>query len=592
MAAPKISVILEAVDSGLLGTLDKLGLKFVGIESALNLLNRAVANIKKGFQDLHAFLSAASDASAAQQRSLVQLGAALTATGKNAEGLVEHIADIAAELQKTTKFGDELTIEAAKWFAQMPRLDPDNMRDYMMAAQDLAEVMGVDLRIASQVLARALEDPRRASRALRRANVMLSTQQRRMLEVFDEAGDMAAAQAVILDAVAGSVGNAAQTMASTLEGVRGQIQGIMSDLMEHIGDPINDALLPATKAFKEGLEDLSEAFGMLRTDAMAAREEVDEFVRVAERMGGLDDRTEELAIERYNEALPDTIKLGHAAAKSIEGVSDAIVRTMKEGEQGGQTPFGWLFEGTALPEIYRQAVSFGELRAAEEAKNAVIREEREKAALDAIKVQSMMTTELNKRKAEQYMLEVEAENELARMRKSGAAWMERMRKDAMTDTEKVVANAEELLKLRKAGLGTEKEHEAIRKKLVEDYIESFGWAEKEKDAMEQAKDASTEMGRIAEKMNSVNKKLKAAEEPKDFKSVITSTSGLYDRISAAAASRKAEDKTVEELKVQRAALEVQYKAAQELRVKAYEKLDSIDASMEELTIHTEARFAR
>jgi hypothetical protein len=106
------------------------------------------------------------------------------------------------------------------------------------AAQDMATFMGTDLQSAMQTLGRALQDPEAGMMALRRANIILTDAQKEQIKSMSAAGDIAGAQGVILAAVEGKYGGAAQKLASPFK----QFENVLGDIAEAIGRWLTPAM--------------------------------------------------------------------------------------------------------------------------------------------------------------------------------------------------------------------------------------------------------------------------------------------------------------------------------------------------------------
>lgn len=185
-----------------------------------------------------AALAAAGRAYAGQELAERKLAAVLQATGKAAGGTQEKILALANDIQKLTTFGDDAVITSAALLATMESVDPSQYERTIRLAADLAAVMGKDLPDATFVLAKAMEDPERGMTMLRRAGVILTQDQQALVKSLVETGRAAEAQALILDAVAGKVGGAAESIADSMGGRISQAMNLIGDMGEAVFQPL------------------------------------------------------------------------------------------------------------------------------------------------------------------------------------------------------------------------------------------------------------------------------------------------------------------------------------------------------------------
>ncbi|NLX94627.1 MAG: hypothetical protein GXY83_00480 [Rhodopirellula sp.] len=170
-----------------------------------------------------------------------KLGATLAATGNAAGFTVSQLKDYAGQLQSVTNFGDEAIINSQALLATFKQVKGDNFNRATEAILDMAAVMGGDLKGATIQLGKALNDPIKGVSALSDVGVSFTDQQRDMIKTMMEAGDVAGAQGVILDELAGEFGGAAKAMADPMT----QLTNTLGD----IGETIGAEILPYVRLF-------------------------------------------------------------------------------------------------------------------------------------------------------------------------------------------------------------------------------------------------------------------------------------------------------------------------------------------------------
>jgi hypothetical protein len=166
-----------------------------------------------------------------QIRSITKLNSVLEATG-NAAGLSgKEIADYAAELQKTTNFTDEMTIDAAAMLATFKNIRGDRFKEVLSIAQDMSAVFKQDLKASILQVGKAFDDPIRGAASLREVGVSLSDAETNRIRQLQEQGDLLGAQQVLMDALTTQVGGAAQKMSTPLE----RFSNLLNTVKETIG---------------------------------------------------------------------------------------------------------------------------------------------------------------------------------------------------------------------------------------------------------------------------------------------------------------------------------------------------------------------
>lgn len=183
-----------------------------------------------------------------QAASIAKLESVLRSTG-NAAGLTsEQLQSYASSLQKTTKFGDEATLNAMALLATFKSIKGDIFKQTIASAQDLATVIGTDLNGAVMQLGKALEAPEIGLTMLRRSGISFSTEQIEQIKQLVSEGKKHEAQLVMLNEVQSQFGGAAKAAADTAAGAWTKVKNAFGDLMEVIGSGTE-----STKGFANSL---------------------------------------------------------------------------------------------------------------------------------------------------------------------------------------------------------------------------------------------------------------------------------------------------------------------------------------------------
>lgn len=183
-----------------------------------------------------------------QIRSEKKLESVLRSTAGAVGHSSEELREYAAELQKVTNFGDELTINGAAVLATFKQIKGQTFTDAIAVAQDMTEVLGQDLQSSIIQVGKALNDPIKGLTALRRVGVSFTQQQIEQIKTLQESGDLLGAQGVIMQELQSEFGGAARALASPIT----QLKNLLGDLAENLGF----LLLPSVKEIANSLMEL------------------------------------------------------------------------------------------------------------------------------------------------------------------------------------------------------------------------------------------------------------------------------------------------------------------------------------------------
>ena len=192
-----------------------------------------------------------------QQKAIAQVEAGLKSTAGTVGFTSKELQKMAADLQKTTLFGDEEILQGAT--AQLltfTNITGTQFEKTQQIALDLATRLDGDLKSASIMLGKALNDAVANLSALSRAGIQFSDDQKAVVKSLVETGQLAEAQTIILAELEKQYGGSAAAAAEAGLGPIQQLQNQLSDLSEQIGE----RLLPFVKQFVDWLVKMAEKF--------------------------------------------------------------------------------------------------------------------------------------------------------------------------------------------------------------------------------------------------------------------------------------------------------------------------------------------
>jgi hypothetical protein len=246
-----------------------------------------------------------------QEDAINRLNFALKSTGQFSINASEDLQKFAAQLQQTSRFGDDAVLSAAGLIQQLTALDTQGLKRATKASADFAAFLGGDLDRAASIVAKALEGN---VGALSKFGIKVE-QGSSKAQTFNN----------VLNALEGRFSGAAESQINTFSGAVAQLSNSFGDIFKQAGKLIiqNPVIISLIK-------DANSAFA-------AAADSVVEF---GETFNIINDVVNPLA--RFNQGVIDYVvaplelvgNIGRFAFdKIIEGVSAAVAVI---GQAGGK----------------------------------------------------------------------------------------------------------------------------------------------------------------------------------------------------------------------------------------------------------------
>jgi len=244
--------------SGLKGAADKLGSTIKGAFT--------VTAIIAGVKALGNAVKDCVSSWTVQEQAYVSLDAVMGNIGKSTGMTTKQLADMASSLQTVTTFGDETIQSAEQILVATGKLNSENLPRAIELSLDMATALGTDAAGGAQKLALALQDPATGLRTLRQANITFSASEKETINTLLASGKTFDAQNLILDKVAGAYGGLAQKGAATPTGKITQINNLIGDVKEGLGEGIVMALEPVFDWLIERLSEICRTINDLNAD--------------------------------------------------------------------------------------------------------------------------------------------------------------------------------------------------------------------------------------------------------------------------------------------------------------------------------------
>ena len=175
------------------------------------------------------------------EQALNQLNAALKATDFTAGVTAQQITALGEAVEGNTLFKKEDIQQAAASLVSFQNVAGETFTRALKLSADLAVRLGTDVPSAADMLGKALESPEEGLGRLARKFSDLSPTQKEVIENFVKQGDIASAQAVILEHLEEKTKGLAEAQAQGLTGAANQLGDAWDDLLESFGRTISES---------------------------------------------------------------------------------------------------------------------------------------------------------------------------------------------------------------------------------------------------------------------------------------------------------------------------------------------------------------
>lgn len=182
-----------------------------------------------------------------------QTEAVITSTGGAAGFTAEEIVAMADALEGATGIGDDAILQGQNLLLTFTNIGKDVFPLATQAMLDMSVAMGTDASSQAVQLGKALNDPTNGISALTRVGVTFTEEQKNLIKSLQESGDMAGAQAIILQELQREFGGSAEAAGNTFAGQMAKLQNTFGDVKKEIGEQFLPILLQLATALSEWL---------------------------------------------------------------------------------------------------------------------------------------------------------------------------------------------------------------------------------------------------------------------------------------------------------------------------------------------------
>lgn len=197
----------------LYGPLNGVSGRFSAIATALRITGPGVVTFGAAMTALTATLTKGNRVLATTEHQVARLEGVLMATGGAAGFTADALDEMSRDIALNTLASTEGVRTAAAALATFGSITGKAFEQTLRLSQDVAEVMGTDIRGAAIQMAKAMEDPVNGLTSLRRAGVSFSAAQREQIKDMVRWGEAAEAQAMVLKGIDDQLGGVAEHVA-------------------------------------------------------------------------------------------------------------------------------------------------------------------------------------------------------------------------------------------------------------------------------------------------------------------------------------------------------------------------------------------
>jgi hypothetical protein len=172
-----------------------------------------------------------------------RLNSTLANTSQITGVTADMVGDLADQYSSMTRYEDDVVASGGEVLARFKEINSGVFPDALKLSMDLATRLGVDVPDAAELLGKALADPGTGLMKLKAAGVVFNDEQEKMIKKMAEAGDVAGAQAVIMDIVTAAVGGSAEAAGNNAAGMWDRLRNKFGNVLETLGMGVLPALM-------------------------------------------------------------------------------------------------------------------------------------------------------------------------------------------------------------------------------------------------------------------------------------------------------------------------------------------------------------
>jgi hypothetical protein len=179
------------------------------------------------------------------QKGILLLGNAVKNAGSDFRLTTGDLVEMSEALKKTTMFTDDELIAAEGLMLRFDHISSKTFPRIIGATTDLATAMGIDLRSATMMVGKAMENPLEGMNALARAGIKLSDSEKDQIKVLMEHNQGFEAQDIILKKIEKQMGGANVEAMKGLSGAFKEAGDFWDDFKKEVGKGFGELIILA-----------------------------------------------------------------------------------------------------------------------------------------------------------------------------------------------------------------------------------------------------------------------------------------------------------------------------------------------------------
>jgi len=180
-----------------------------------------------------------------EQKGILLLGNAVKNAGSDFRLTTGDLVEMSEALKKTTMFTDDELIAAEGLMLRFDHISSETFPRIIGATTDLATAMGIDLRSATMMVGKAMDNPLEGMTALQRAGLRLSETEKDQIKILMEHNQGFEAQDIILKKIEKQMGGANVEAMKGLSGAFKEAGDFWDDFKKEVGKGFGELIILA-----------------------------------------------------------------------------------------------------------------------------------------------------------------------------------------------------------------------------------------------------------------------------------------------------------------------------------------------------------
>lgn len=251
---------IASVKSGLDGIQESAKKTGGAFDTAMGVL--AANQIQQFANAVSGFMTDSIREASEMQDAMSQIEQVLQSTGKASTITAEEVAKMAEGFSRVSNFEDDMVASGQLVLLQFTNLGEDVLPRATQAMIDMATRMKMDLPSAAKIVGKALEGE---IGSLARLGIVIDDATKKQIEGLMKVGDVAGAQAIILEQFEAKFGGAAEASTKTWTGAMANLEKSVANLKGAFGEVIlnSPSVVKAINSIAEAINWLAESFEKL-----------------------------------------------------------------------------------------------------------------------------------------------------------------------------------------------------------------------------------------------------------------------------------------------------------------------------------------